>query len=150
MRETVGMEDAFPLVIIGVSLVAIVVAVVVSLSSGGLYDRIGSGGFSMDHDDEMARGPQPGSPQAKAEAAEEIRQLVEAKSARRVARGEPPLDVDAEIQALTAAPATGADAELREEVRQLVVARNERRIARGQQPLDVEDEVNRQLRELGG
>ena len=149
MRETVGVEDAFPLVIIGVSLVAIVVAVVTSLSSGGLYDRIGAGGFSMDHDDEARRGPQPGSPQAKAEAAEEIRQLVEAKSARRVARGQEPLDVDAEIAALTAGPATGADAELREEVRQLVKARNERRIARGKEPLDVEQEVDRQLRDLG-
>jgi hypothetical protein len=150
MRQTVGVEDAFPIVIIGVSLIGIVVAIVVSLSSGGLYDRIGRGGFSMDHDDASARGPRPGSPQAKAEAAEEIRQLVEAKSARRVARGQQPLDVDAEIAALTAAPATGADAELREEVRQLVVARNERRVARGQEPLDVEREVDRQLRELGG
>jgi hypothetical protein len=149
MRQTVGVEDAFPLVIIGVSLAAIVVAIVVSLSSGGLYDRIGAGGFSMDHD-ETRPGPPAGSPQARAEAAEEIRQLVEAKSDRRVARGEAPLDVEAEISALTAAPAPAADAELREEVRQLVVARNERRIAKGQPPLDVEQEVDRQLRELGG
>ena len=150
MRQTVGVEDAFPIVIIGVSLVAIVVAVIVSMSSGGLYDRIGKGGFSMDHDDAVARGPKPGSPQARAEAAEEIRQLVEAKSARRVARGQEPLDVDAEIAALTASQPAGADAELREEVRQLVVARNDRRVARGQEPLDVEAEVDRQLRELGG
>ena len=149
MRQTVGVEDAFPIVIIGVSIVAIVVAVVVSLSSGGLYDRIGRGGFSMDHD-ETRPGPAPGSPQERAEAAEEIRQLVEAKSDRRVARGETPLDVDAEIRALSAAPAAAADDDLREEVRQLVVARNERRIARGQQPLDVDEEVERQLRELGG
>jgi hypothetical protein len=150
MRQTVGVEDAFPIVIITVSIVAIVVAVIVAVSSGGLYDRIGSGAFSLDHDDAVRPGPAPGSPQAKAEADEEIRQLVEAKSARRVARGEAPLDVDAEVAALTQSAAPTGDAELREEVRQLVVARNERRIARGQEPLDVEAEVERQMRELGG
>ena len=150
MRQTVGVADAFPTVIIGVSLVAIVVAVVVSLASGGLYDRIGAGMFSMDGEQSGSggKGPAPNSPQARAEAAEEIRQLVEAKSARRVARGEAPLDVDAEIAALKpAAPA--ADEGLRDEVRQLVVARNERRMRRGQEPLDVEQEVERQLRDLG-
>jgi hypothetical protein len=73
---------------------------------------------------------------------------VEAKSARRVARGEPPLDVDAEVAALTSAP-VAADPELRDEVRQLVIARNERRMRRGQEPLDVDAEVEKQLRELG-
>ena len=150
MRQTVGVQDAFPIVIIAVSLIAIVVAVIVAVSSGGLYDRIGAGAFSLDHDDATRPGPQAGSPQAKAEADEEIRQLVEAKSARRVARGEAPLDVDAEIAALTQPAPSSGDAALREEVRQLVVARNERRIARGQEPLDVESEVDRQLRDLGG
>jgi hypothetical protein len=143
--------DAFPIVIIGVSIVSIVVAIVVSLSSGGLYDRIGRGGtFGLDTDGSSARpAPPPGSAAVRAEADAEIRQLVEAKSARRVARGESPLDVDAEIAALTQ-PVAPPDAELREEVRQLVVARNERRMARGQEPLDVEAEVDRQLRDLGG
>jgi hypothetical protein len=145
MRQTVRVADAFPVVVIGFSIVAIVVAVIVAISSGGLYERIGRDGLSMDRDD-ARRGPAPGSPQAKADADAEIRQLVEAKSARRVARGEPPLDVDAEIAALT--PPAPADAELREEVRQLVEARNERRLRRGQPPLDVEQEIDRQLREL--
>ena len=140
------MSDAFPIVIIGVSVIAAVVAVVASLSSGGLYDRIGAGGFSLDRDESD---PAPGSPQARAEADEEIRQLVEAKSARRVARGEEPLDVEAEIRALTSPATPAVDPALREEVRQLVVARNERRQRRGQEPLDVEAEVDRQLRELG-
>jgi hypothetical protein len=150
MRQTVRVAEAFPIVIIGVSVVAIVVAVVVSLASGGLYDRIGAGVFSMDREQSGGgKGPAPDSPQARAEAAEEIRQLVEAKSARRVARGETPLDVDAEIAALTEPAVPSADAELRAEVRQLVVARNERRLRRGQEPLDVEAEVDRQLRDLG-
>jgi hypothetical protein len=150
MRQTVRVADAFPIVIIGASLVGIVVAIVVSLSSGGLYDRIGRGGtFGLDTEGRATpQGPPPGSPAARAEAEAEIRQLVEAKSARRVARGEAPLDVEAEIAALSQ-PAPAVDEGLREEVRQLVVARNERRMARGQEPLDVEAEVERQLRELG-
>src|SRR3954465_4091280 len=102
MRPTGGGAGAFPIVIIGVSLVAIVVAVVVSLASGGLYDRIGAGMFSMDGDEESGgKGPAPNSPQARARGGGGTRQLGEAKSARRVARGEAPLDVDAEIAALT-------------------------------------------------
>jgi hypothetical protein len=147
------MADAFPIVIIGISLVAIAIAVVTSIANGGLYERIGRGGFSMDgyeHQHER-RGPQPGSPAAQAEADEEIRQLVEAKSARRVARGQSPLDIDAEIAALTQpARSTAVDAGLRDEVRQLVIARNERRLRQGKEPLDVEAEVERQLRDLGG
>ena len=76
---------------------------------------------------------------------------MEAKSARRVARGQSPLDIDAEIAALTQpARSTTADAGLRDEVRQLVIARNERRLRQGKEPLDVEAEVERQLLDLGG
>jgi hypothetical protein len=147
------MKDAFPLVIIGVSLAAIVIAVVATFASGGskgLYERIGRGGFSMDHEESRgASGPPPGSPAAQAEANEEIRQLVEAKSNRRVARGEAPLDVDAEVAKLTQTAPAPADEGLREEVRQLVIARNERRVRQGKEPIDVETEVERQLRDLG-
>jgi hypothetical protein len=147
------MKDAFPIVIIGVSLIAIVIAVVATFASGGssgLYERIGRGGFSMDgYEQESRPGPQPGSAAAKAEADEEIRQLVEAKSNRRVARGETPLDVDAEVAKLTQSAPAPADEGLRDEVRQLVIARNERRVRQGKEPLDVEAEVERQLRDLG-
>src|SRR4051812_46183300 len=65
MRETVCVADAFPIVIIGVSLVAIVVAVIVAVSSGGLYERIGRGGtFGLDSDDPIP-GPAPGSAAAR-------------------------------------------------------------------------------------
>jgi hypothetical protein len=147
------MKDAFPLVIIGVSLIAIVIAVVATFASGGssgLYERIGRGGFSMDSEEQERRpGPAPGSAAARAEANEEIRQLVEAKSNRRVARGEAPLDVDAEVAKLTQTAPAPADEGLREEVRQLVIARNERRVRQGKEPVDVEAEVDRQLRDLG-
>jgi hypothetical protein len=83
-----------------------------------------------------------------AEQAEEVRQMIQARSDRREARGEAPLDVDAEVAALLR-PQPSEDVELREEVRQLVIARNERRMRRGEDPLDVEAEVERQLRDLG-
>ena len=75
--------------------------------------------------------------------------MLQAKSERRAARGEAPIDIDAEMASLTRGPST-ADPALRDEVRQLVVARNERRLRQGKEPLDVETEVDRQLRDLGG
>ena len=142
------MEAAFPIVLIVVCAVALVVALVTFVGTGKIYEGIGRGAFALD-EPEQPKGPAPGSSAARAEADAEIRQMLEAKSARREARGEAPLDVDAELAALTATPSPGGDDELREEVRQLVVARNDRRMARGQEPLDVEAEVDRQLRDLG-
>ena len=81
----------------------------------------------------------------------EIRQMLQARSARRVGRGEEPLDVDAEVAALLAeqpAAPPPHDAGIAEEVLQLVVARNERRERQGLQPLDIEAEVARTLTEL--
>jgi len=125
----------------------LVIAAVLSLKGQrSAYRGIGRGAFSLD-ESMRPTGPAPSSPAARAEAEAEIRQLVEAKSARREARGEAPLDVEAEIAALTR-PAPAADDELRDEIRQLVSARNARRVARGQAPLDVEAEVDRQLRDL--
>ena len=74
--------------------------------------------------------------------------MLEAKSARRQARGQPAIDVEAELAELTR-PAAGADPGLREEIRQLVIARNERRLRQGKEPVDVDEEIERQLRELG-
>jgi hypothetical protein len=131
-------DDAFLIVVIGVSLLAFVVAVVALATSGGAYDRIGRGGLSIGDDR-----PEPARPVTSAERDADIRQYLEARNARRVAHGEPPLDVEAELRALVS-PA--ADPELAAEVRQLVEARNARRIARGQPPLDVEAEVSKRLR----
>jgi hypothetical protein len=147
MRNTVGkVTSGLAVLVVVVSVVGIIGAIVAVVSSGHLYDQVGKGAFSLDRAPE---GPPPDTPASRAEAEAEIRQLVEAKSARRVARGEPPLDVDAEVAALTKAGGPVVDEGLREEVRQLVMARNERRIARGEEPLDVEAEVERQLRDAG-
>ena|SRR5215207_8224657 len=137
------MRDPFLLVVIGVSVLAFVGAVIALATSGGSYDRIGRGGLSIG-DDLPAPARAPARQVSVAERDTEIRQLLEARNARRAARGEPPVDVEAELRALTA-PA--ADPELAAEVRQLVEARNARRVARGQAPLDVEAEVSKRLRE---
>lgn len=142
------MEETFGTVVIVLVLVAAVFAAAAYVGSGRLYDRIGKGAFSLDHPD-RPQGPEPGTAAYRAEAEMETRQLLEAKSAMREARGEAPLDIDAEYAALTTPAIARRDDALREEVRQLVVARNERRARRGEPPLDVEEEVDRQLRDLG-
>lgn len=136
------MRDPFLLVVIGVSVLALVGAVIALATSGGSYDRIGRGGLSIG-DDQQAAPRAPAVHVSTAERDAEIRQLLEARNARRAARGEAPVDVEQELRALTAAPA--ADPDLAAEVRQLVEARNARRIARGEPPLDVDAEVSKRL-----
>ena len=135
-------------VLIAITLVVLPIAAVSFALSGGAWRRIGKGGLSIEE-----RRPAPRRASAAVEKAEqeaEARQMLEAKSERRVARGEEPLDVEAELRALLAEPGgdPGADEELREEVRRLVVARNERRRRRGEPELDVEAETARQLAEF--
>ena len=134
--------DAFGTVLIAVSLLAVVVAAISYLGSGRIYTGLGRGDLELERDRPVAAA-------SAAEAQEEIRQMLQAKSERRAARGEAPIDIDAEMASLMRGPST-ADPALRDEVRQLVVARNERRLRQGKEPLDVETEVDRQLRDLGG
>lgn len=139
--------EPFGIAVIVIGIVAAIVAVASYVGSGDVYKSIGKGAFALDTED-RPRGPKPGSSAALAEQQEEVRQMIQARSDRGVARGEAPLDVEAEVAALLR-PAMAVDDELRDEVRQLVVARNERRARRGEEPLDVEAEVDRQLRDLG-
>jgi hypothetical protein len=132
----------FGTVLIVIAVIAVVVAAFSYRGTGRIYSGLGrDGGLEMTRE-------QPAQASG-AEVEEEIRQMLEAKSQRRRARGQPGLDVDAELAALTRS-AAGADPELREEIRQLVVARNERRLRQGKEALDVEAEIERQLQALGG
>lgn len=145
------MQEAFGYVIFVVVAIAVVGAIWAAAGSGALYRQIGRGGLSLDRDDDHERAGGFGSPAvSRAVADEEIRQMLGARNHRRVARGEEPLDVEAELARLTAAAPPAADPELEAEVRSLVIARNERRVRQGKEPLDVEAEVRRQLAELGG
>jgi hypothetical protein len=129
-----GMQDAFAIVLFVVVGVAVVAAIWALVTSGGSYDDIGGGRMALDRRESTP-----------AERETEIRQMLQARNSLREARGEAPLDVDAEYRALT----VSEDPELRDEVRTLVEATNARRVARGEEPLDVEAEIDRRLRELG-
>jgi hypothetical protein len=153
------MQSAFPFVVFG----AVGLSIVMSLlflftgrrsTGGSIYNEIGAGGFSSEGEyaEQSSHGsqPAPDTPAARAEREREVRQMLSARSERQVRRGEPALDIDAEVARLLepAEQPRTQDPGLAEEVRQLVVARNERRIRRGLEPLDVEAEVARALEEL--
>jgi hypothetical protein len=141
MRSNYPSVEAFGIILIVVSVLAVLAAAVSYWGSGGIYSTLGSSDLEMRREEPAATA---------AETQEEIRQMLEAKSRRREARGEQPLDVEAELAALTTAAPGAGDPALREEVRQLVIARNERRLRQGKEPLDVEAEIDRQLRDLQG
>ena len=143
------MQEALGVVIFVVVGLGAVIAVISLFGRSRLYDDIGRGGLSIGEDRDMRPGGSGGQPVSAAERDDDIRQMLEARNARRAAQGRPTVDVEAEIAALTR-PAAATDPEILEEVRQLVQARNARRIARGQEPLDVEAEIERQLRDLPG
>jgi hypothetical protein len=123
-----SVQDALPIVVVAVVVLAALVALGTLIFSAGSYEHIGRGGMSFDRDAPATNDPFRD---------EEIRQLLEATNARRAARGRSPLTLDALERP--------ADDELRAEVRAFVESRNARRIARGQPPLDVEAEIERRL-----
>jgi hypothetical protein len=146
--DTVGVEDAFGYVLVAVVVVSAIIAVL-SLR-GERYEHIGRGGLFEDDPRRRPSGGGGGAAPAetRAQIDAEVRDMLEARNARRLARGQDPLDVEAEMRRL-AGPAP-ADPALVAEVRQLVEARNARLVRRGKPPLDVEAEVRRQLDDLMG
>jgi hypothetical protein len=133
-------QSAFLFVVIGVCVVGVVGALLALATSRKDWAEYGSDRLLKDSEP-------PRSPAALSERDEEVRQMLEARNARRRRRGEPELDMASELarlQALANASA-GADDELKDEIRQLVIARNHRRARKGLQPLDVEAEVEREL-----
>jgi hypothetical protein len=143
-------QSAFPIVVFGAVGLSLLMSVVFLVTRGSSYDHIGEGGFTGGP--ETGGGlapPPPDSVAGRAEQELEIRQMLIARSERMVGRGQPALDIDAEVARLLGPPEPGAhSAALVEEVRQLVVARNERRVRQGLEPLDVDAEVTRTLAEF--
>ncbi|HZL47608.1 MAG TPA: hypothetical protein VFC30_01180 [Solirubrobacteraceae bacterium] len=143
------LQSIFPVVVFGAVALSVVMSVVFLVSRGSVYDQIGQGGISRDSEAAgWASAPAMGSPAGRAEQEREIRQMLGARSARMVRRGQPALDIDAEVTKLLQQQPAARDAGLVEEVRQLVTARNERRARKGLEPLDVAAEVERTLAEL--
>ena len=126
------MQDALPVVIVAVVVLAGVVAVARAFAARGTYDQIGRSDMTFDRADTSST----------ADAAD-LAALLESTNARRVAHGREPLTL-ADLQP------TGADDGLRAEIRAFVESRNARRIARGLEPLDVDAEVERRLRAQDG
>ena len=137
------MHSTFNAVIWIVCGLGVLIALLTLIGSGKAWDEFGKRGLMMERD--AAERGYSTSPAALAERDSEIRQMLEARNARRARRGEAPLDVDAELRRLTAPQVDDA---LRAEIRDMVVARNHRRTRRGEVPLDVEAEVERQIAEL--
>jgi hypothetical protein len=79
------MQESFGIVLFVVVAVAAVVAVWAIATGAGAYDEIGRDGI------------EPARADSAADEVAEIRQMLEAQSARRTARGEAPLDVEAEL-----------------------------------------------------
>jgi hypothetical protein len=160
------MERAFAIVLFVVVGVAVVGAVVSLVMSGDAWSRVGRGGMSIGEDRPLGGRSVPAglrggalTPAQAAEREADIRSMLEARAARRVARGEDAGDVEAELAELLRPGGAGGaggvdgagavDAELEAEVRMLVESRNAGRVERGEAPLDVEAEVARRLREYG-
>jgi hypothetical protein len=152
------LQSAFPIVVFGAVALSVVMSLIFLFSRGSLYDQVGESGFATEHDASAdVPGPAPGSTAERDEQELEIRQMLHARSARMVGRGEPALDIDAEVSRLlgganpvapTPAPGPARDPGIEREVRQLVLARNERRARQGLERLDVDAEVTRTLDEL--
>jgi hypothetical protein len=157
---------------------AAVVGVMSLVARKDPYDEIRRGHLSLDRDARETHEGGPGNAAAgelaaaeewpqdpateRAERELEIRQMLEARSARRVRNGGEPLDVEAEMERLLsldyeagepseaggssaeqAAEAERAEREL--EIRQMLEARSARRVRNGGEPLDVEAEMARLL-----
>ena len=168
-------QAAFATVLWIVCGAAAVIAILALVMSSRTWSELGRGGLVMDRD-ESPRRSAAGAPASERD--DDIRAMLEARNARRVRRGEAPIEVEQELARLTApgagaagavagnrvpaspgdpagaavapeaTPALDVDPELAEEVRQLVQARNARRTRAGKPPLDVEAEVARELRRV--
>ena len=140
------MEAAFGIILFVVVAGAAIIGLVTFAGSRRMYDEIGKGELSLrDGSDRPAR-ETSGTAAIAAEQEDEIRQMLTARHARRERRGEPPVDIEAELtELLRSVVAPGIEGE----IRAMVMARNARRERRGQPPLDVEAEVARQIAELG-
>ena len=143
--NTEGVQDAFGTVVFVVCAVGVVGALAALVFNRSTWEHYGRDHLLLDSD--PGRPPSGVSTGSPAERDLEIRQMLGARNARRRRRGEPEIDVEAELARLTRPV---IDDELRAEIRDLVVARNHRRARRGEPPLDIEAEIEREIAGLPG
>ena len=146
VRDTVSMQSSFGTVLWIVCGFGIVAAFFSLIGTGKAWDEYGKSRLLMESDlPTRALAMAASTAASNAERDTEIRQMLEARNARRARRGEAPIDIDAELARLVAPT---VDDGLRAEIRELVIARNFRRARHGQPLLDVEAEVAKQISEL--
>lgn len=144
-QELAAVQGAFGIVVWVVGIAGAIIAVVALFATRNTWQDFGKDGLLRDS--EIPR-PAPGRvASATQERDEEIRQMLQARNARRIRRGEQPIDIEEELGRLTAPL---VDPELRAEIRDLVIARNYRRTRAGQPALDVDAEVEREIARLVG
>ena len=89
-----GVEDSFGTVLIAIAVVAAVVACLSYVGTGAIYRGLGRTGLALDEPDlQPSPHPDAGDPALR----EEVREVVIAANERRARRGQPPLDVEGEI-----------------------------------------------------
>jgi hypothetical protein len=107
-RHNEHVQDGFAIVVVVVLVGGVIAAVWASAGTAEAYRQIGRGGLSLnDGTDRPAH--EPARAVAAGEREAEIRQMLEARNARRRARGQAPADVEAELAQLLSAPAAPAD-----------------------------------------
>jgi hypothetical protein len=135
-------QTVFAIVIFSVVAVSGLIAVATFFVGGAPYDRIGGGG--------MAPPPTP-EEETSDMREDDVRQMLEARSRRRVARGAAG-EVDAELAELLSPSEDRrgpVPADLREEAESIVRARQTRRRRRGRPEGDFEAEVEALLKTIG-
>lgn len=144
-----------PLILYGTTGVYIISGLLSMLTRPNNYDQVGQGGLlGSDEDCTSENNARARVAQLAADHAERVddaRQMLQARSDRRVRQGLEALDIEAELAKLNfdaTAPSKPADVELVEEIRQLVILRNERRLRQQLDALDVDAEIERTLAEL--
>jgi hypothetical protein len=145
VRDNQVVQGAFATVVFVVSAVGVIGAVVGLLLNRRTWDQYGKDHLLFDSEQPQTRASSSSADLVERD--QEVRQMLEARNARRRRRGDPEIDVEQELRRLIT-PAPAIDTELREEIRQMVVARNHRRARRGETALDVEAEIERQIAEL--
>jgi hypothetical protein len=145
MRNNSVVQHAFGTVLWVVCGASALGALVALFAGRKAWDEYGKSRLLLDSD--VVHKPAAGSAGALRERDAEIREMLEARNARRLRRGEPAIDVEQELARLTAPQ---IDAGLRDEIRDLVIARNHRRVRAGKEPLDVEAEIQREIESVSG
>jgi hypothetical protein len=168
LSGAVALASVLPTVLFVVMVMAGVVGVMSLAARNDVYDEIRRGPWSLDRDAGAARGDrveagaeseQSDRAAEQAERELEIRQMLEARSARIVRAGGSPLDIDAELAKLAPAEVAqeqlgtepwraGEQGERELEIRQMLEARSARIVRAGGSPLDVDAELERLLGEV--